>query len=298
MNIKTKKGIGYLTVIITLIIISFWSYWGINEAFHEGWYHVSLIQNIMLTFVQYLLIPILFIVITVIAVNHRRTGASMFIILGIFALFFFNSHSGRVLIFIPMIALAAGFYFGEFNKVKKKIIMIIVILLPSIIILLFGIPLMYKTETRYNDNDFTERMIIGNEVILIWARKGPGFPETGTNWYDANENCARLSREGTEITDEEINMWRLATRDEIVRSLTRDDINAGGRINEMGKAEYDISPDKETPLWDPYSQVIYTWTSEEKDDKSAYLVSYNGRILSRSKGSGPEYQGYRCVKDI
>ncbi len=64
---------------------------------------------------------------------------------------------------------------------------------------------------------------------------------------------------------------------------------------ENGIANYNTKPDKETPLWNPHSQVIYYWTSEENNER-AYLVAYNGYILDRSKTSGPEYQDYICVK--
>ena len=113
---KIKKIIGWITFVVTLLIISFWSYWGINEAFHEGWYHTSLLENLSLTFFQYLSIPIIFLAVSLIAMNYRKIGFILFIALGIFAMFFFNSNAGRILIFIPLISLAFGFYFRELRS--------------------------------------------------------------------------------------------------------------------------------------------------------------------------------------
>jgi len=277
---NSKIIIGWITIIVTLSFIGLWSYWGINEVFHEGWYHTSLLQNLSMTFIQYLSIPIIFLAISLIAMKYRKIGAGLFITLGIFALFFFNSNAGRILIFIPMLLLAAGFYYGKF---KQKIQIQSIIIIPLLIILSFGIPQLIRVENRFNDNDFGERVIQGNNVSLTWAAQGIGFPLQGTDWQTAKDNCAKSG-------------YRLPSRDEIVRSMTRDNINAEGYID-SGTAQYEIRPDKETPLWNPHSKVIYYWTNEEID-KKAYLVAYNGKILSRNKDSGADYQGYRCVKEL
>jgi len=87
-----KKLIGWITAILTLVIISIWTYWGINEAFHEGWFHTSLLENLSLTFVQYLSIPIILIVISIVAMKYKY-GYTLFIAVATFALFFFNSNA-------------------------------------------------------------------------------------------------------------------------------------------------------------------------------------------------------------
>jgi hypothetical protein len=294
-NKKTKKAIGWITAFVTLSIICIWSYWGINEAFHEGWYHTALLQNLSMTFIQYLSIPIILLTLSLIVINYKRLGFGLFIALGIFALFFFDSNAGRILIFIPMLLLALGFYFGKFKY--KKIIVLSFIIIPLLIILSFGTPQLYRVENRFNDNEFGLRIITGNNVSLTWTPQGVGFPLEGTKWPTATSNCARLNTEGTRLEDDEVNTWRLPTRDEIVRSMTRNNNNAMGFIDDSGIAQYSIKPDKETPLWNPKSKVIYYWTSESKNEKQAYLVAYNGYILERNKDSGANYQGYRCVKE-
>jgi hypothetical protein len=294
-NKQTQKVIGWITAFTTLSIICLWSYWGVNEAFHEGWYHTSLLQNLSLTFIQYLSIPIILLTLSLIAIHHKRLGFGLFIALGVFALLFFNSNAGRIMIFVPMLLLASGFYFGKFQR--KKTIVLSFIIIPLLIILSFGIPQLYKVENRFSDNDFGSRIITGNNINLTWAPQGIGFPLEGTNWSTSVDNCARLDEKGTRLEDDGMNIWRLPSRDEVVRSMTRKNNNAIGFINDSGIAQYDIKPDKETPLWNPNSKVIYYWTSESKNEKQAYLVAYNGYILERSKDSGANYQGYRCVKE-
>jgi hypothetical protein len=295
INKKIKEVIALVTATITFLIIGFWSYWGINENFHEGWYSLSLWENLSLAFIQYLSIPIIFLVISLIAINYKKIGTGLFIVFSIFAMFFFKSNSGRILIFIPLLLFALGFYFGKFKS--KKIITISFISIFFLIILSFGIPQLIKVENRFNDYDFGLRIVEGNNIELTWAPLGVGYPLKGTNWQTAKSNCARLSNNGTILLDNEINIWRLPSRQEIVASLTRKNNNSMGFIDEFGVAQYKIKPDKETPLWNPHSQVIYYWTNESKNQEQAFLVAYNGYILGRNKNFGLDYQGYRCVKE-
>ncbi len=283
-GIKLKLIIGWVTSGSIMLVISLWSYWGINESFHEGWYHTYFLQNLILTLIQYLSVPIGFIVLSYISLKYKKIGTGLLIVLGLISIFFFDSLSGRVLIFIPLLLFAMGFYFGEFKH--KKLICVSYTSIFLLIVLSFGIPQLIKVENRMDDNDFGARSIQGNNITLIWAAQGIGFPLKGTDWQTANDNCAKLEGD-----------WRLPTREEIVSSMTRQNKNAKGIIDQEGNPKYEIKPDKETPLWNPHSQVIYYWTSEEKDGQNAYLVAYNGYILDRSKTSGPAYQGYRCVRN-
>ena len=292
---KLKDVIGWVTTFAIFLIISVWSYWGINEAFHEGWYHTSILQNLSLTFIQYLSIPIVFLVLSLVALNYKKIGVGLFIAMGIFAMFFFNSNAGRILIFIPLLLFALGFYFGEYKH--KKIITLSFVIIFILIILSFGIPQLIKVENRFNDYNFGTRIIVGNNVELVWTSQGVGFPLEGTNWQTAKDNCARLNEQGTKLEDNIVNIWKLPSRDELIRSMTRKNNNAKGFIDDFGIAQYQIKPDKETPLWNPHSKVIYYWTNESKNEKQAFLVAYNGYILERSKNSGANYQGYRCIKE-
>lgn len=287
--------IGWATFIITLFITSFWSYWGISEAFHEGWYHTSILQNLSLTFVQYLSIPLVFLGLSSIALNYKKIGGGLFILCAIFAMFFFNSDAGRILVFVPLILLSLGFYFGEFKH--RKIFLLLLMIIPILLILSFGIPQLIKVEKRFNDNDFGVRIIEGNNVNLTWAQEGFGFPLYGTDWKTAKDNCARLNDEGTMLENNEVNFWRLPTREEIIGSMTKGNKNSGGFLDEFEIAKYETKPDKETPLWNPHSKIIYYWTSETKNEKQAFLVAYNGKVLDRMKSSGANYQGYRCVRE-
>ena len=75
--------------------------------------------------------------------------------------------------------------------------------------------------------------------------------------------------------------------------------NAGGEWDAAThEARYREMPDKEAPLWNPYSMVIYWWTSDEADASRAYIVVYNGRVNSVLKKAGPAYMACRCVRSF
>jgi hypothetical protein len=89
----------------------------------------------------------------------------------------------------------------------------------------------------------------------------------------------------------------LPTVDEAVRSMARHGINSGGVWDtETLEATYETDPDKESPLWNLHSQVIYWWTATEVDEDQAYIIVYDGKVWQRSKEFSPAYLGFRCVK--
>lgn len=79
--------------------------------------------------------------------------------------------------------------------------------------------------------------------------------------------------------------------------MTRHGQNSVGKWDtETASATYEMIPDKESPLWNIHSQVIYWWTATEIEDERAYIIAYDGKVWSRSKDFGPAYLGFRCVK--
>jgi len=109
--------------------------------------------------------------------------------------------------------------------------------------------------------------------------------------------CLYLNYEGTQLMPTKQGFWRMPTTDEVVRSLTRGGLNAGCTWDaSTGRPLCKIKPDKETPLWDPKSMVIYYWTADESDDGRAYYVVYNGAVYALPKFIGMGSRGYRCVR--
>ena len=73
--------------------------------------------------------------------------------------------------------------------------------------------------------------------------------------------------------------------------------NAGGKWDRRaGAASYLTRPDKESPLWNIHSKVIYWWTATEVDIDRAYIIVYDGKVWPRRKSARYGYLGFRGVK--
>jgi hypothetical protein len=215
---------------------------------------------------------------------------------------FFSGASFSVIglmIVIPIIALGLVYYYGE--PKPKKWTYRLLITVPLIIILVISIPQGIKVSQRINDNDFGMRIVQGNGVTLAWAPRGPGWPDKGTSWDEAQKICKYLSEDGTAIMEKEQNIWRLPSVDEAVRSMMLHGQNAGGVWDPVEeKAIYERTPDKETPLWDVRSKVIYYWTADTsiQDERQAYIIVYHGGIYDKRKIDGQSYLSFRAVKEV
>jgi hypothetical protein len=169
-------------------------------------------------------------------------------------------------------------------------------------------------------------LIEGNGVALVWAPSGPGWYEHYYSWNDiafygvspvgfgekpgyedrdatledmnTTGLCCYLSEDGLTIMNEPQYIWRMPTVDEIVRSLVRHGENAGCTWDgKSERANCQVLPDKETPLWAPDWSPIYYWAADEYDEHKAYYVSYNGRLNYQPKSWGNQRHGYRFVRD-
>jgi len=293
MTAKTKRTLGLISFGLSLLLTCIWAFWGIIENFHEGWYHESFIQNIGLMFIQYLSPMIIFMALTLISIRNNKVGALSFLLLGIIISFIANRFNFFVI--IPFFLIALLVWFGEISN--KKLKYKLTIILPLITMLVFGIEPIYRLSGRYNDGNFGMREIKGNGVTLVWAPRGSGWPDDGMNWYEADSVCTYLTEDGLSVASTPQNIWRLPTLEETVRSMYRHGKNCKGKLNIDKEPEYEITPDKETPLWNPNTKVIYWWTKTEADSTHAYIIVYNGKVWKRDKNFSPNYLGFRAVKD-
>jgi hypothetical protein len=296
-NLDMRQVAGWIAVGISTIITCIWAFWGIIENFHEGWYYESWLSNIGLMFFQYLSPMLIFMGVTLVSIYWPRLGGSLHAIIAIFAIWFFQSFSNAAtfLLIIPLIGLGALYWFG--HPQPRKLAAALVIGLPFMTLIVSGIQPVLRVSQRIDDGNLQARLVPGNGVNLIWAPDGPGWPRAGGSWNEAQQACQHLSEDG--LTSEPVSqeIWRLPTVDEAVRSMALHGQNSGGVWDaEAAQAAYKTTPDKESPLWNTHSQVIYWWTATSIDDTHAYIIVYDGKVWPRPKQFSPAYLGYRCVK--
>jgi hypothetical protein len=297
---KRKKILGWTGVSISVAMAGFWAYWGAFENFHEGWYAVSIWENIFLFIFQYLLLAIVFVVLALISLKWKKAGLAVHLAAGGFFIWFCSGANFSVawlLILIPFAALGFLYYFGEPSP--KKWAYRLVLFVPLALVLAISIPQGIRVSGRMEDGDFGIRTVRGNGIALDWAPKGPGWPEGDVSWQEAQDICRHLSEDGLTVMEEAQDIWRLPTAEEAVRSMMLHGQNAGGvLIGGEGRAVYDVTPDKESPLWDVHAKTIYYWTATTAQDETrAYIIVYDGAIYERGKESRQGYLSFRAVRD-
>ena len=292
-----RRLAGWIALGLSTLITCFWAFWGIVENFHEGWYSESLLANLGLMVIQYLSPMLIFMGVTLLSIFWHRFGGGLHIVIALIGIWFFQafSNAATFLIILPLIGLGLLYWFGRLEP--RVMAASVALVLPMITLIIAGIGPAVRVSQRIDDGNLLTRSVQGNGVELSWAPDGPGWPREGTNWYDAQKACECLSEDGLTIASNPQHIWRLPTVDEAVRSMARHGINSGGVWDgETAKATYSTTPDKESPLWNIHSQVIYWWTATEVDENHAYIIVYDGKVWPRSKDFRPAYLGFRCVK--
>jgi len=288
---------GWIAVGFSIAITGIWAYWGAIETFHEGWYYESFVMNIGLTVTQYLSPMLVFLGVGLISIYWPRVGGIIHVVVALFAAWFFNilANTVIVLIIVPLIGLGIFYWYG--SSPPRKTAVRWMLGLPILITFVAGFVPAYRVSQRIKDRNLDAQIVNGNEVTLMWAPKGPGWPQEGTNWYEAVRGCQLLNQDGKSVASEPQDIWRLPTVDEIVRSMALHGENSKGVWDTKNKkATYEKRPDKEFPLWDTYSQIIYWWTNTELDQKNAYIIVYDGKVWPRAKKMDIGNLGFRCVK--
>lgn len=296
-QIDRRQVAGWLAVSISTAVTCFWAFWGIIENFHEGWYFESWVSNLGLMVAQYLSPMLIFMGLTVISIFWPRLGAGLHGLVALLAAWFFQAFSnpGIFLLLLPLVGIGVLYGFGR--PKPRKIALALAVGLPLLTLTLFSVEPIRRVSQRTDDGNLAARLVTGNGVSLTWAPDGPGWPRSGGNWHEAGQVCQHLSEDGLTVTPAPLQIWRLPAVDEAVRSMARHGQNSGGVWDAaVGEASYQTTPDKESPLWNVHSQVIYWWTATELDEERAYIIAYDGQVWPRAKAVGPDYMGFRCVK--
>jgi hypothetical protein len=308
--------LGWVAVGISTVLSSLWAFWGVFESFHEGWYFESLTRNLVLT-VKYLTLMLSLVALSVTALRWPRVGGAVYQLSGAgFCIWILTTRRvlnlGVVLswmpVTLPLLVLGALFWVGRPRPLglAYKISLFV----PLAVAVGTAAEPVARIAGRVDDGDRGQRMVEGNGVKLIWAPEGPGWPKPdpddetwrtrwrGPTWKEAREVTRRLAADGETLASTPQDIWRLPTIDEVVRSMARHGVNCEGVWDPArGRASYATRPDKEPPLWNPHSVIIYWWTSSEESASRAYCIDFKGNVYSRDKTSTLGSQGFRAVRD-
>lgn len=297
-RLSKNQVAGWLAVTISTLVSCWWAWWGIIENFHEGWFHPSLLSNLGLMFAQYLSPLLLFVFLSLVGIAFPRVGGAAHALAGIMLVLFLfglNNRTAMMLIIAPMALLGTLYWFGRAQP--RHTAYWITVGVPMLTLIVCGVEPVIRLAGRVNDGNLEARLVERNGVRLVWAAEGNGWTRDGVSWHEAVKLCQYLKEDGRTLADVPQNVWHLPTTEEVVRSMSRHGVNSEGVWNaQTKKSSFRVRPDKESPLWNIYSPVIYWWTASEADNENAYMIAYDGKVWPRRKQSSPAYLGYRCVK--
>lgn len=298
MTPRQRNILGWVAVGLSTLAASFWAFWGILETFHEGWYGSSLWQNLAMV-PHYLLVMTVFVAAALIGIRWPAVGGGIHVAAALAAVWFFRTAAAALLYpFIagPLVLMAAGYWLGR--PQPRRWAMGIVVGLPLLTLIVCGAEPAYRVSHRLDDGDRSARRITGNGVDFIWAPEGPAWPREGVTWEEARERCRFVAGDGMSLADAPQDIWRLPTAEEAVRSMHRGGQNCGG-VWDAGsrRTSYERTPDKESPLWDTRSPIIYWWTATEVNEREALIIVYDGKVWPRSKSLRMGSLAFRAVRD-
>jgi hypothetical protein len=300
--------LGWTALLLTTAIACFWGFWSGLEGFHEGWWHPSLLVKI-LGIVAYASPMLILMVVAALSVWRPKVGAVLMFLFAIaFGIFIYVPGWSRMsildaLFWVPLtftpFAIARLAWRGRPRP--ARLAYAVALGTPLLVWVGYAAEPAWRVSRRMPDDGVTsERRVQGNGVALTWAPEGPGWiteEARPLSWEQAMRIASRLSADGTRLEDRPVDLWRLPTVDEVVRSMTRRGVNAGGVWDApRGTATYRNGPDKEPPLWRVQSPTIYWWTSTEAGPKRAYRVVYDGRVLATPKNAFMGSIGFRAVR--
>jgi hypothetical protein len=286
---------GGVALVLSIALSIFWAFWGSIENFHEGWYFADLAKNLRLMFVQYL--PWMFVpmVAGLIALWRPVAGGLVHAALATAAFWLFGLRLGGWMIAAPLVTV--GLLYVYAGRLRLKWAPHALIAVPIATAFVSGAYPAWVVLTRPSVVDLSMQKIAGSGVDLVWAPAGPGWDNVGLTWFDAQRRCEYLAADGLTLARTPQRIWHLPTTDEVVRTMRWRGANAGGSWDARGRrANYRRTPDKEAPLWNPRSQIIYWWTADEADADRAYRIAYNGQVFPIRKSARQNYLACRCAK--
>ena len=294
-----RRVIGWACVALSTLGASFWGFRGVFLNFREGWYLPRLEHNLGLMFAQYLLPAIVTTALALISIVFPSAGAALHLVAGAAAIATARDAANVVVFSVAVPLLLLGFGYAWGRPVPQRRAAALVFAVPFAVIVACSVAPALRVARRRDDGNREARRVRGNGVELVWAPEGPGWPREGVSWAEAVRRCRRLTADGRSLAPLALDLWRLPTVEEAVRSQQRGGSGCGGRWDALQEAaSYDRGPDKESPLWDIYSPVIEWWTSSEPAPTAAFSIGYDGAVRRVRKNTRLPELGFRAVRRV
>ncbi len=188
---KVKRGLpGYIATTLMILVTALWSIWSIGEMYWEGWWGPVQIRLL------YLIPGAACLALTLAALTWPRLGGWLVIVIGgLFTIWWSELELRRLIVLFPVsgVLVIIGVLFlleARHRRLRRaegwlpprhwllRNACYVLAVTPSFLILVgFCIYWLPVVMGRIDDGDRGARLIVGNQVSLIWAPEGPGW-----NW--------------------------------------------------------------------------------------------------------------------
>ncbi|MGC9349988.1 MAG: DUF7670 domain-containing protein [Anaerolineae bacterium] len=180
---QLAKVPGWIASVLMIFVTVLWTYWGVAEMYHEGWWDAWYNRLPYLIPIAVTVIP------TLLAFRWPIVGGCLIAGVGVFALFFFGGDVS--LIGLGIVVVGSAFIVDGIIRLRgvdedtvrrgpwwlRHWRYVLAIGLPLIVFLGVSAYMLPIVLSRRDDGDRSARLIEGNGVTLVWAPEGPGW-----NW--------------------------------------------------------------------------------------------------------------------
>ncbi|MFC1987087.1 hypothetical protein ACFLVH_00845 [Chloroflexota bacterium] len=200
LNELKQRIPGYIAVGLLVTLTTIWIYWGVGEAYFEGWWGAWYNRVI------YLIPAAVLLALTLVGIRLPRKGGWTIVIVGgsifvgwlvISEFTFVNllkaSLLGGLAALVGVLFLLEARYqqrlHSEGSKPSRKwplrnLPYLLAVGLPLLVTIAFSVYWVPILIGRVDDGDLSARLIEGNGVALVWAPAGPGWCEHYYSWND------------------------------------------------------------------------------------------------------------------
>ncbi|MFC2024094.1 hypothetical protein ACFLTJ_00725 [Chloroflexota bacterium] len=200
LNQLKQKIPGYIAIGVLIALTTFWTYWGLGEAYHEGWW------GAWYNPLPYLAPAAALLALTIVGIRYPRKGGWAIIIAGVGIFIWWLVMSDltttnvlRAFLLGGLAALVGVLFLREGKRqqrlesegwtpprkwYRRNLYYLLAIGLPLVVTIAVSIHWAPIILSRADDGDRGARLIKGNGVSLVWAPAGPGWYESVYSWND------------------------------------------------------------------------------------------------------------------
>ena len=175
---------GRIAAGLMIALTTFWTYWGVAEMYHEGWWGAWTNRLPYLVPTAVCLVP------TLLALAWPLVGGSILVLLGVASALFF----GRGVAVLGLVMATIGGLFVTDGILRRRMTggdeeappgpwwrrhlkILLAVGLPLVVLVVVSVATLPRVLARVDDGDRGQRLIEGHGVTLVWAPEGPGW-----NW--------------------------------------------------------------------------------------------------------------------